>query len=571
VTGKMRIGMRWWLALAFAAIAAITAVAAASLADRRAHRQFRERAAEVAAGRAFQAAVALTAGREPGGIDEAVTRLAQRHDVALFVFDSDGELRTSSRSRNVAVESVPARREAVSTALRGRRYISTNPGVRSTVVALPVAIPDGAALMAYASHPQLAEGLGIVRGELVRNALLAFLLGGAIGLVVATLIAERLRGIAAAASAIEGGDFERELRPRFNDEVGRLAATIDRMRVRLRDSFAALRADRDRLAALIERLQDGVVAVDSELVVRVANRRASELLGGSLHPGGPLPDPWPRLPLRAAVSDLFEDGSDVLETTVAAGPDDVYALVGLPPQDGFGNAILVITDLSERERRERAEREFIANAAHELRTPVTTIQGAVELLREGAEDDPDERKRFLAHIERETGRLGRLAHGLLVLARAEAGVEAPKLAPVGVCALLETVATRIETHPGVEVRVDCPRELDALADPDLAEQIVLNLAENAARATEQGAIMLNARGRDGEIAIEVRDTGTGIDSRELDRVFERFYRPRGRGSDGVGLGLAIVRQATEALGGRVTLESEPGRGTVARVFLKRRT
>lgn len=565
-----RIGMRWWLALAFAAIAAITAVAAASLADRRSHREFRERAAEVAAGRAFQAAVALTSGREPGAIDEAVTRLAERHDVALFVFDSEGELQTSPRSRNVAVESVPARRDAVATALRGRRFISTNPAVRSTVVALPVALPDGAVLVAYASHPQLAQGLGIVREELVRNALLAFMLGGAIGMIVATLIAERLRRIAAAASAIEGGDFERELRPRFKDEVGGLAGTIDRMRVRLRDSFAALRADRDRLASLLERLQDGVIAVDEHLVVTVANQRASELLGAFLHPGAPLADPWPEFPFRAVVSDLFEPGAGVLETTVAAG-DDVYALVGLPPPDGSGTAILVLTDLSERERRERAEREFISNAAHELRTPLTTIQGAVELLQHGAGDDPEERDRFLAHIERETVRLGRLARGLLLLARAEAGVEAPRMVPVRVRDLLDGIAARMVTHPSVVVRVDCPPGLDALADPDLAEQIVLNLAENAARETEQGTILLNGRGRDGEVAIEVRDTGRGIDAHELDRVFERFYRPQGRGRDGVGLGLAIVRQATEALGGRVSLESEPGRGTVARVFLKRRT
>jgi two-component system sensor histidine kinase VicK len=563
--------MRWWLALAFAAIAAITAVATASLADRRSRHGFRERAAEIAAGRAFQAAVDLTSARESGAVDETVARLAERHDLALFVFDSNGDLRTSSRSHNVSLRSIAERREAVATALRGRRFIATNPTVRATVVGLPVAVSDGAVLMAYASHPQLAEGLGIVRTELVRTAVFAFLLAGTVGLIVATLIAERLRRIGAAAAAIEAGDFERELRPRFNDEVGRLAATIDRMRVRLRDSFTALRADRDRLSSLVDRLQDGVAAVDERLVVQISNHRAGELLGAALHPGVPLPDPWPGFPLRARVSDLFAPDAGVMEATVRAGDDDVYALVGLPPHDGTGNAILVVTDLSEGERRERVEREFIANAAHELRTPLTTIQGAVELLRDGAADDARERDRFLAHIERETARLGRLARGLLLLARAEAGVEAPRLAPVPVRELLDEAAARVETKPSVEVRVDCPPGLEAVAEPDLAEHIVLNLVENAARATEKGTILLNARAQDGEVAIEVRDTGAGIPPSELDRVFERFYRPKGRGRDGFGLGLAIVRQATEVLGGRVTVESAPGRGTVARVVLKRAT
>ena len=133
------------------------------------------------------------------------------------------------------------------------------------------------------------------------------------------------------------------------------------------------------------------------------------------------------------------------------------------------------------------------------------------------------------------------------------------------------MAARAETQPSVEVRVDCPPDLEALADPDLAEHIFANLVENAARATEHGTILLNARGQNGDVAIEVRDTGGGIPANELDRVFERFYRPKGRSRDGFGLGLAIVRQATEVLGGRVSIESEPGRGTVARVFLRRPT
>jgi two-component system sensor histidine kinase VicK len=564
----MRIGIRWWLALAFAVIAGVTAVAVAQLLETRSEAAFRERASEVAAGRALQAAIAIAAAEGTTELRRAVSRVGDQNGLSLFVFDRTGDLLAAQPAR-VPAAAAPDRDEALATALEGRRFVATDDSVGATLVALPLVGPERRALLAYAEHPDLEQGLGIVRREVVVAALWAFVLGGTVGFVVATLIARRLKRIAATAAEIEGGRFDRELRPSFMDELGELAATFDRMRQRVRDSFNTVRSERDRLELLLERLNDGVVAVDERLFIDVANERARLLLGTDVHRGMPLPDPWPSFPLPTAVRRLFDAESEPLEATFEPTDDRTYTLVGLPPQSGLDLAIIVITDVSERERRERAEREFVANASHELRTPLTTIRGAIELLQTGAKENPSQRDHFLAHIDRETARLARLIRGLLVLARAQAGSEAPQRVPVPLRPLLENAAGELDVAEDVQVAIDCPHELRALADPDLAEHVVTNLVANAERATEHGRILLRGQAAEGVVTIEIRDTGIGMSPNEVEQAFDRFYRARDRNSNGVGLGLAIVSAAVDAMGGRVEVESAPRRGTIARVILER--
>jgi signal transduction histidine kinase len=227
----------------------------------------------------------------------------------------------------------------------------------------------------------------------------------------------------------------------------------------------------------------------------------------------------------------------------------------------------VLTDVTEQERRERAEREFVANAAHELRTPLTTITGAVEMLDAGAKDVPEERDRFLDHIRAEALRLGRLTRALLVLARAQTREEAPRLSVVELRPLLEEVLGGLQPPAGVELELDCPPGLVALTERDLAGQVVSNLAANAIKHTASGSVRVAARALGRSVRLEVRDTGQGMPSAVRERVFDRFYRAGGRDEDGFGLGLAIVREAVRALGGVVDVETAPGAGTTVRVTL----
>ncbi len=565
---RLGVGIRWWLALAFGAVAALTAVVGAEILNRNSEDAFRARAQEVAAGLAVEAAIDL-AGASGAGLQEAVRELAFEDRLSLFVFNSDGELLSAPRSRGVDLEEIPEWEQGVEAALAERRFVETSDTLRTTVVALPLSGPGPEALLVRAEHPDIAAEFGIVEDERVKAAAVALAAGAFVGFLIASLIAARIGRIGAAAAAIEGGRFDLELRPRFRDELGRLALTIDRMRRQLRQSFSRVEAEHRRLEGVLERLHQGVVSVDRDLRIEFANRAARQLLAPALlREGETLPEPWRTASLRRLVAQLFAPDGEVAEVRMTGADGRVYAVVGVPVRADQPAAILVLTDVTERERQERAEREFVQNAAHELRTPLTTIRAAVEALEAGLKDVPAERDRLLGHVDRESERLVRLIRSLLVLARAEALLESPPLERVEVRSLLDEVAERLSPAPGVDIAVDCAPGIAVRANEELMRDAISNLAANSAKYTREGTIALVGRSRDGgEVVIEVRDTGRGFDAGSADRVYERFYRAAGRGTDGFGLGLSIVRQAVRTLGGTIDIQSRPGVGTTAVVTL----
>jgi two-component system phosphate regulon sensor histidine kinase PhoR len=309
------------------------------------------------------------------------------------------------------------------------------------------------------------------------------------------------------------------------------------------------------------------VTLDAELRVSYANAAAEQLFGGA----GPLAgdvlvDPWPGAPMRGLLEQVFRPGAEPLETrTALAGGARVYELTVLPP-DESGEALLVISDVSSTLRRERAEREFVANAAHQLRTPVSAIAGAIEVLQGGAKEVPEARDRFLAHLDRQCNRLVRLTRALLLLARAQALSEPPAVEVVPLHPLLEGIARGMHPGAGVGIRVVCPFDLAALTNRDLLDQALGNLAENASKFTREGEIVMRASGlEDGTIRIEVSDTGPGANL-PSGNDFERFYRDPGSQGEGFGLGLAIASETLRVLHGSLIVEGTAG-GTRALVTL----
>jgi signal transduction histidine kinase len=230
--------------------------------------------------------------------------------------------------------------------------------------------------------------------------------------------------------------------------------------------------------------------------------------------------------------------------------------------------VYAIDDLNERARRERADREFITNAAHQLRTPITAIATAIEVLQSGAKESQEPRDRFLGHIEQQTERLVRLARAMLTLSRAERGDIGPSLGVVPLRPIIDGLVEEIPGRRGVDVQVECEPTAAAVADDALLSEALANLLGNALDHTPEGTVRIAVVDqRNGTIAIEIVDTGEGIDAAELPRVFERFHRGTSSG-DGAGLGLPIARAAIDAMGGRLELESELGRGTTVRVLLR---
>jgi PAS domain S-box-containing protein len=242
---------------------------------------------------------------------------------------------------------------------------------------------------------------------------------------------------------------------------------------------------------------------------------------------------------------------------------------GVPVLDAYGviaAGVLYLVDLTLQERRELAEREFVANAAHGLQTPLAAIAAAVEVLQTGGKNDPAALDRFLAHIEAAAARLGRLSRALLTLARIQALDERPSLAPLPLRPLLEELA--VQTPGGREIGLQCPDDLAVIADRDLLEEAVANLLQNAAKYGDGSPIQVTASRASGGFArIVVSDGGPGIPGGAHDRLFERFVRGES-GGEGFGLGLAVVQQVVGALGGDVGVASLPGRGTTVTLRIR---
>ena len=272
-----------------------------------------------------------------------------------------------------------------------------------------------------------------MRNEFFQSALVAFILGAAAGLLVATLTGRRLARIARAAHAIGSGDFSTQVTDRFPDEVGSLAGSIEEMRMQLAGAFELLRDDRNRLERLLDRLDEGVVLLRRDLTVEFANGPARELVGADL-----AESPVGREVRRFAVEVFASE----LPAQLRLQTDDERTLLvsAIPPGAGADTVIVVLMDETQRERAERIQREFATNAAHELRTPLASIVTAVEMLQTGAKDDEAARDEFLDVIETEAARLTRLTRALLLLARAEARQQEPRLANLVLADVLEHVA-----------------------------------------------------------------------------------------------------------------------------------
>lgn len=337
------------------------------------------------------------------------------------------------------------------------------------------------------------------------------------------------------------------------------AQALDRARL-----HAAMSASRAQLHHLLDELQDGVVAVDRRLRVEFSNPVAAELLEASSRIGKRLPERWQGFPLRAFTRTLRASGKRTSEATIEVEDGRTYELAGV--YDG-NSTILVFRDVTAKEQRGRAEREFVVNAAHELRSPLAAIGSAVEALDLGAKDEAWVRDHLLSGISGEVERVNTLIHALLVLARSQADPDWLTLGPVEVEPLLVDIARRLEPKPGVRLGLDCPPDAVVIGERTLLAAAVANLAENAVRHTESGTITISCTERDdGTRAIAVEDTGTGIPEHEQPHVFERFHRAD-ESTAGYGVGLAIVRAMAKALGGAVDIKSQQRKGTRISIIL----
>lgn len=413
-----------------------------------------------------------------------------------------------------------------------------------------------------------------VRGFILAAGLAALVIAGALLLGYIVTVTRPLRRLAAAAHAMAGGALDRRVPENRNDELGDLGRALNSLAGELRQRLSQLEEERAEMQALIDSMSEGVLAVGADGTVRRTNPAARAIFSLRAETRGMRSETVARQPeFRQLVARVLA-GESVLPVELPHGRCHLLATAQPLPT---GGGVLVFLDVSELRRLEGVRRDFVANASHELKTPLTAIRGFAETLADDVVPD-DLRRRFAETIRMHAGRLQGVVDDLLDLSRLESGGWRVEPEPLLLRSLAEEAWRGVgggqpgEKGVGLELEV-APEAERVLADADGIRLILGNLFANSVRYSEPGSrITLRAR-RSAEqemLLVEVADTGTGIPSVDLPRVFERFYRvdpARSRAEGGTGLGLAIVKHLVEAHGGRVGAESELGKGTVIRFTL----
>jgi signal transduction histidine kinase len=392
-------------------------------------------------------------------------------------------------------------------------------------------------------------------------------LGGALALVTVVVGAMRrpLDDLVEATHSLAEGRLEQRVEPSGPRELQDLAGAFNAMGKDLATAQHRIEDERRRLAVTIESLGDALIVTEpGSSTIATVNPRAGQLVP-ELAVGDRVDDedsPLPDLEAALARETLIEhDGRSLAVTAARLGPAN----------DGV---VWTVRDMSERARLERAKTEFVATASHELRSPLTSIKGFVELLERSSDGMTDRQREFIEIILKSTDRLVELVNDLLDVARIEADHVEINRRPVDlgeiVREVVELFTPRVEAKHQHLTSYAAPTLPPALADPGRVRQIVANLLTNAHLYTpEGGTIHVGVEPDRAWLQITVEDSGVGMTDEETARIFDRFYRAGNRsGSNpGTGLGLSIVKSLVDLHFGQITVESEPGRGTIFRVRL----
>jgi two-component system, OmpR family, phosphate regulon sensor histidine kinase PhoR len=503
----------------------------------------------------------------------------------VTIVDPTGKVLADSESNPAGMENHAARPEFV-TALSGRigsdERRSATIGIPFLYVAVPIS--GGAVRMAYPLSDVEAVSVQ-VRHRLALASGLAFLFALLVAAVAAHWSARRLERIVAVAARIAEGDLQARIREVSQDEIGRVASAIDVTARRVEESFAAVRSSQRQLETLLNSMQDAVIAVSADGLVQWANQPMDRLIpqGTRLHQ--PVVETIRDPDFLATVKEATTSHEVKTARATSIVPGRAFDVTAAPLPDG--GAVAVLRDLTETERVEKTRRDFIANVSHELRTPLTSIQGYAETLLDSAPDNAAPSREFLEIIRKNSSRMSRLTEDLLTLARVESGETRFDMEPVPPAELLhdaEESFREIARSHGIDLRIEDLRIEDlptgtslpiqnlppVLADREAIHQVFANLIDNALKygsksATSSGGrIVLGARSAPHAVEFFVEDSGAGIASEHLPRLFERFYRvdkARSRESGGTGLGLAIAKHIMLAHRGSIRAESELAHGS----------
>jgi len=514
---------------------------------------------------------------EINSIHRSVVELSSQIRARITVIDSEGKVLADSDEDPGKMENHKNRPE-IKAALANQTgqsiRFSETIKIDMMYVAVPVKKNDDIWGVIRLALPltEIKEKLSNIYKIIIYSLLIGGLISLALGALVGRQFSSPLSEMKSFAHKIIRGDPHQKIRIKSKDEIGQLAESLNEMSDQLEKKIQAIIEDKNKMEAILSSMREGVIVIDKNdnivllnsslalMLEIISNNEINSILKQALEK---------KDSLSGLVSILHPEVRNI-QIQTAPITDHQGKLLGL---------VCVFHDITELKRLEKARSEFMANVSHELKTPITSIIGFVETLRNGAINDLKKRDEFLDIIYSHSQRLINLVNDILSLSRIETREIKMNFQPVSIKEIIDNIRTlyrdKIESKKQ-SFQINIPSELPSVsADPERIAQAFSNLVDNAIKFTpEKGRIIVKAQEIDNFIRIDVSDTGIGIAEEHLPRIFERFYRvdkARSREMGGTGLGLAIVKHIVQAHQGKITVKSQPEKGSTFSVFFPKVT
>jgi two-component system phosphate regulon sensor histidine kinase PhoR len=529
----------------------------------------------------------LIANDDARALDVLAKELGRSTSTRITVITPEGKVLADSDEDPTRMDNHGDRPEILSALTRGvgasSRYSYTLEK-NMMYVAMPVLAGDEVIGVVRTSVPltSVDRELRAVRGRIVLAALVLTLVASVVSLGVARRIARPLEEMERGARRFAAGDLKHSVPVPRTRELASLAESMNTMAGELDNRIRTVTQQRAEQEGVFASMSEGVIAVDPSGRLITVNREAAGMFaidaararGRALHEAIRNTD-LHRFAALAIESEIPVEG----EMRLQGASERVLQVHGASLRDEADRhvgAVIALSDVTRIRRLENVRRDFVANVSHELRTPITAIKGFVETIRDIGDAKPDETARFLGIVSKHVDRLDAIIEDLLYLSRVEEMSDRSNIVLSDVL-FHDTLAAAIDAREafaaerGVEVVLECDGSLRARLNPPLFGHAIMNLLDNAIKFSDVGGrVEVVARRRLDAIAVSVRDHGPGIAPEHLPRIFERFYRvDRGRSREigGTGLGLAIAKHIAQAHGGRIEVESAPGKGSVFTILI----
>ncbi|MBC1933825.1 two-component system histidine kinase PnpS [Listeria seeligeri] len=532
----------------------------------------------------------LNLDQDAAEIQKTLDPLSDEIDARITVIDSQGDVVADTKKDPENLDNHMNRPEVADILEKGENVgisirESDSLGYSMLYVAVPVKHQnktDGV-LRISISLESVDTAVAKLWGNLALIFGIALIIIAGISVFIARKITKPVREIIEVSTDLANHKYDSRIHGKVSGELQDLSISVNMLAESLETQMFEIKQNEQRLNAIVQNLVSGVMLINADKQVIMTNRTMYQILGETEITGKPFYEVIKSFALSQLIDATFETKTMQQKEIILYFPREMILDASVSPilaEDGeITGIILLLHDITQIRHLENVRSEFVTNVSHELKTPVTALKGFAETLLDGAMYDEALLKKFLTIIKEESDRLHRLIMDILALSRIEQNPVTENVGTVDVDDVIDqSVRTIFELATEKNIQVSAPEKtippVIIETNRDQLQQILINLLSNAINYTPvDGKVEVKLMERESEVFIEVTDNGIGIPAKDIDRVFERFYRvdkARSRHSGGTGLGLSIVKHLVENCGGRIEVESQEEVGSTFRVTLPKK-